>query len=105
MPRRNALSFVYFHSFISILLQKKSNAFCFLKHHNNINNYLFSLEIKNTANDIDYSKGYGRIQNEQLLEWEREEEFIWDGVPGYMVDVIDEFGPFGEEIDVIFALL
>ena len=123
MPRRTASSFVYFCSFISIVLQNQFNAFCFFKHHNNIN-YLFSQEIKSTANDIDYSKGDGRIQNEQFLEWEREEEELWnkdtqtkrkkiirdefdsnsDGLPSYMLDLIDEFGSFGEEIDVIFAL-
>lgn len=58
------------------------------------------------------------------MEWEREEEELWnkdtqtkrkkiirdefdsnsDGLPSYMLDLIDEFGSFGEEIDVIFAL-
>jgi hypothetical protein len=43
------------------------------KHHNI---YLSSHEIKSAVNDIGYTYD-GRIQNEQFLECEREEQELW----------------------------
>jgi hypothetical protein len=122
MLKGSALSVIYFCTLLSILLQSQSNAFLFpLNKHHNI--YLSSHEIKSAVNDIGYTNGDGRVQNEQFLEWEREEQELWnkdtqtkrkkvireefdsnsDGLPSYMLDLIDEFGAYAEEIDVIMS--
>ena len=61
------------------------------------------------VNDIGYTNCDGRIQNEQFLEWEREEQELWNKDAQtkrkkvIREDLIDEFGAYVEEIDVIMS--
>jgi len=128
MSKGRSLSIIYICIKLSFLLQSHSNAYLYpplskqsKDHHNNI----FSLSPKSAGNDIGYTNDDGRVQNEQFLEWEREEQELWnkdtqikrkkvireefdsnsEGLPSYMLDLIDEFGAYAEEIDVIVLCL